>query len=233
MPKTFAVIGLGLFGQKVCEILAEKGGEVIAIDNSPSQVNKVKDYVSQAILLDSTDEESLADAPLDQVDAAVVAIGDNIEASILTTALMKQIGVPLIIARAVNKNHSRVLKKVGADEVINIEERQGRRVALNLISPSVMERVVLSGNLILSEANLPEPYIKYKAQALNLENRFGIRLSAIRRVETALDGDGNTLRNEKVIFPGPDDILKEGDTLILIGEEEKIEEFLVSTGAGS
>ena len=68
---------------------------------------------------------------------------------------------------------------------------------------------------------------------MNLENRFGIRLSAIRRVETALDGDGNTLRNEKVIFPGPDDILKEGDTLILIGEEEKIEEFLVSTGAGS
>jgi len=231
MAKTFAVIGLGLFGQTVCEVLAEKGGEVIAIDNSPAQINRVKDFVSQAILLDSTDEESLSDAPLDQVDAAVIAIGDNIEASILTTALMKQTGIPHIIARAVNRNHARVLKKVGADEVINIEQRQGRRVALNLISPSVMERVVLSGDLILSEAYVPEPYIKYKADDLKLESRFGIRLSAIRRVETSLDGDGNTLRNERVIFPGPDDILKDGDILILLGEEARIEEFLNSEGA--
>ncbi|MBI9097846.1 MAG: TrkA family potassium uptake protein [Spirochaetaceae bacterium] len=158
MKKTFAVIGLGILGRKVCEVLTEKGGEVIAIDNTPVQINKVKDFVTQAILLDSTDEDSISSAPFDQVDAAIVAIGDNIEASILTTTLLKQLGVPYIISRAVNKTHYQVLKQVGADEVINVEEDQGRRIALNLIAPSVMEKVRLSKDIYLSEMYLPEIY---------------------------------------------------------------------------
>lgn len=228
MNKTFAVIGLGILGRKVCEVLTEKGGSVIAIDNTPLQINKVKDFVSQAILLDSTDEDSISKAPFDQVDAAIVAIGDNIEASILTTTLLKQLGVPYIISRAVNKTHFQVLKQVGADEVINVEEDQGRRIALNLIAPSVMEKVRLSKDVYLSEMYLPLVYDKRKVSSLELIDKFKIQLSAVRRTITVLDTDGNTIRNEKLLFPEPSDELLDGDVLILVGEEKNLETFVKS-----
>ncbi|QEN05300.1 TrkA family potassium uptake protein [Thiospirochaeta perfilievii] len=225
MVKTFAVIGLGLFGRKVCEVLIEKGGEVIAIDNSPDQVNKVKDFVTQAILLDTTDDETIDDAPLDHVDAAIVAIGDNIEASILTTTLLKQIGVPYVIARAVNKTHYRVLKKLGADEVINIEEDEGRSVALNLINPSVLKKVILSKNVILSEINLPKNFIDLKVGDLDLKDKFSIRIMAIRRVLTKLDSDGNSIREELFLYIEDVDKFLDGDILLVSGATTDIEKF--------
>lgn len=229
MAKTFAVIGLGLFGRKVCEVLIEKGGEVIAIDNSPEQVNKVKDFVTQAILLDTTDDESIDDAPFDQVDAAIIAIGDNIEASILTTTLLKQLGVPYIIARAVNKTHYQVLKKLGANEVINIEEDQGKAIALNLINPSVLKKVVLSKDIILSEVNLPTIYYGLKFSDLKLKDKFNLHLTAIRRSSTTLDKDGNTVKKEELIYPEGEDLLLDGDVLILTGLENEIEKFISLT----
>ena len=103
--KVYAVIGLGTFGRRVAEVISDRGGEVIAIDNDPELIDKVKDSVTQAVLLDSTDELSLANAPFDDVDVAVVAIGDNIAASILTTALLKRIGIPYILARSISELH--------------------------------------------------------------------------------------------------------------------------------
>jgi trk system potassium uptake protein TrkA len=225
MIKTFAVIGLGLFGRKVCEVLTEKGGEVIAIDNNPGQINKVKDFVSQAILLDSTDEESIGDAPFDQVDAAIVAIGDNIEASILTTTLLKQLGVPYILARAVNKTHFQVLKQVGANEIINIEEDQGKRIAMNIIAPSVMDKVKLSKDVFLSEMYLPQAYYNMKVTSLDLNEKFKLQLVSVRRTISSLDSDGNTIREEKLLFPGQVESYLDGDILILVGNEKDIEKF--------
>ena len=100
--KVFAVIGLGTFGRRVAEVLADRGGEVIAIDNNPDLIDRVKDSVTQAVLLDATDETSLASAPFDDVDVAVVAIGDNVAASILATALLKRVGIPYILARSIS-----------------------------------------------------------------------------------------------------------------------------------
>lgn len=225
MDKTYAVIGLGVFGRKVCEVLAAKGADVIAIDNTAEQVNRVKDIVSQAVLLDSTDEESLSEASLDSVDSAIVAIGDNIEASILTTALLKQLGVQYIIARSVNKIHYQVLKKVGADEIINIEEDQGSRIALNLIAPSVMEKVQLSKEIILSELYLPQGFAKNSVLEMDFETRFSIRLVALRRSLNQIDSEGLSIRKEILLFPELEEKLEEGDVLILVGEESKIESF--------
>ncbi|MDC7236088.1 MAG: TrkA family potassium uptake protein [Spirochaetales bacterium] len=225
MEKTYAVIGLGVFGRKVCEVLTAKGADVIALDNTAEQVNRVKDIVSQAILLDSTDEEALAEASLDSVDAAIVAIGDNIEAGILTTALLKQLGIQYIIARAVNKIHYQVLKKIGADEIINIEEDQGMRTALNLIAPSVMEKVQLSREIILSELYLPQPYIGSSVKEIDFESNFKIRLTALRRTLNQMDAEGLGVRKEVLLFPGEEDKLEEGDILILVGEEGNIDAF--------
>ncbi len=229
MEKTFAVIGLGMFGWKVCQVLMEKGGQVIALDNRPEQINKIRDSVTQAILLDATDEDSIREAPFDQVDAAIVAIGDNIEASILTTNLLKQTGVPYIVARAVNKTHFQVLRQLGADEVINIEEEQGRRVALNLIAPSVMEKVALSKHIFLAEMYLPDGLENSSVASLDLVNRFHLRLTSVRRTVSELNTEGSAVRKESLLFPDPEDKLLEGDVLILIGTEEDLEAFQKST----
>lgn len=225
MDKTYAVIGLGVFGRRICEILTEKGADVIAIDNTSDQINRVKDFVSQAVLVDSTDEESLSEVALDSIDAAIVAIGDNIEASILTTAILKQLGVQYVISRAINKIHYQVLKKVGADEVINIEEDQGTRTALKLITPSVMEKVFLSKEILLSELYVPHAYEKVKINELNLENNYSIKLVAIRRFINKVDGEGLSIRKEVLVFPEIDALLQEGDILIMVGSEDKLEEF--------
>jgi trk system potassium uptake protein TrkA len=225
VERTFAVVGLGIFGWKVCQVLMEKGGEVIAVDNRQEQINKIKDFVTQAVLLDSTDEESISEAPFEHVDAAIVAIGDNIEASILTTTLLKQRGVPYIIARAVNKTHYQVLKQIGADKIINIEEDQGRRTALNLIAPSIMDKVALTQNVFISEMYLPPALDKSTPASLNLEKRFQIRLVGLRRTESTLDADGTALRDERLIFPEAAEELREGDVLIVIGAEDNIEAF--------
>ena len=229
MDKTFAVIGLGMFGWKVCQVLMDKGGQVIALDNRPDQINKIRDLVTQAILLDATDEESIREAPFDQVDAAIVAIGDNIEASILTTSLLKQTGVPYIIARAVNKTHFQVLKQIGADEVINIEEEQGIRIAINLIAPSVMEKVTLSKDIFLAEVYLPDGLADSTVEALDLLNRFHLRLSGLRRTVSELNTEGAAVRKEMLLFPEAGDTLLEGDILILIGSDENLEAFRKST----
>lgn len=229
MEKTFAVIGLGMFGWKVCQVLMEKGGEVIALDNRPEQINKIRDNVTQAILLDSTDEDSIREAPFDQVDAAIVAIGDNIEASILTTNLLKQTGVPYIIARAVNKTHYQVLKQIGADKVINIEEDSGALIATNLIAPSVMEKIPLSKDIFLAEMYLPDGLENSTIESLALIKRFNLRLTALRRTVSELNSDGTAVRTEMLLFPNPEDKLEEGDILILIGSDADLESFRKST----
>ncbi|MEA1911379.1 MAG: TrkA family potassium uptake protein, partial [Spirochaetota bacterium] len=138
--KIFAVIGLGTFGAKVCEVLTQKGGKVIAIDREPELIEKVKDSVTQSILLDTTDETAMNQIPYADISIAIVAIGENIEASILTTAILKRLGVPYIVARAVTEIHNQVLRQVGADEVVNIEIEEGQRIAQRLISPEILDR---------------------------------------------------------------------------------------------
>ena len=115
MDKTFAVIGLGTFGYKLCEVLSDKGAKVIAIDNDAGLVDRVRAMVTQAVLVDATDQEGIGNAPLEDVDVAIVAIGDNMEASILATALLKQNAVPYVVSRAISELHQKVLQRVGAD----------------------------------------------------------------------------------------------------------------------
>ena len=115
--ENFAVIGLGEFGSRICEVIVEEGGSVIAFDNDAQAVERIKKIVPAAMVIDTTDEEALQKAPLEDIDTAIVAIGDSIQASILTTTLLKERGISLIIARAVSPLHETVLKRVGAGQV--------------------------------------------------------------------------------------------------------------------
>jgi trk/ktr system potassium uptake protein len=221
--KVFAVIGLGAFGRKVCEIITDRGGRVIAIDNDPSLIDRIKDIATQAILLDATDVDSLTNAPFDDVDVAVVAIGDNITSSILTTALLKRVGVPYILARAITELHEQVLKQIGADEIVNIEIDEGVRIGSKLMSPEVLDRIPVTQTVSVAELYPPKTFIGKNLASLDLRGKFSINVISITRVTLSIDESGNPVRNEQVLFPGGEDILEDTDILLIVGKNEDID----------
>ena len=139
--RQFAVIGLGRFGCKVAETLAQKGASVIAVDTIQENVEKVSDFVTKAVRIDSTDEKALLACGIKDVDVAVVAMGEDIESSVLTTALLKNLDVAEIVARACSTLHAQILRLVGATRVVFPEEYMGFRVANSILSPGVLEYI--------------------------------------------------------------------------------------------
>ena len=229
MDKVFAVIGLGSFGRQLCITLMEKGAKVIAIDKNPDLIEMITDRVTSAILLDSTDENALSGASLEDADFAIVAIGDNIEASILTTAILKQLSIPYVVARAVSDLHQKVLKKVGADEVVNLEVDEGIRVACRLIAPEVLDRIPISADISLAELFLPGEFNGRKAGELQLRKKFNLALVMIKRTITDIDTEGNPDKKDIVIHTEDETPLKENDVLIVVGNNSDIDDFI---GAG-
>lgn len=223
--KVFAVFGLGTFGMEVCQVLSQKGGKVIAVDNQTQLVEKLKETVFQAVVLDSKDEESLKSISLEDIDVAVVAIGDDIESSILTTALLKNLGVPYIIARAISPIHSQVLKQVGATEVIHIEIEEGRRIANKLITPFILEHIPLSKNQSLAEIRIPKDFIGKSLFKLDLRKKYNINVISIKREETTIDDLGNPVKEEMAIAPDSTTVLKENDIIVIVGNEKDIEQL--------
>ena len=231
MEKNVAVIGLGSFGRQVCATLSERGGSVVAIDTQRELVDRVKDSVAQAMLLDSTDESALAEASLEDLDAVVVAIGDNIEASILTTALLKRLGVAFVVARAVSDIHQQVLRQVGADEVLNIEVEQGARLAERLIAPDILERIPVSQDMSMAEIYVPAAFVGSSLAGLRLRGEYGVNVIALKRGEASIDELGASVRRERVTFPQPTEVLRENDILMVIGKNEHIERLTESADA--
>lgn len=221
----FAVIGLGTFGEQVCEVLMEKGGRVLAIDNRSEIIEKIKDSVTQAILLNATDEEALSTIPFEDVDIAIVAIGENKEASILVTAILKRMGVSYILARATSELHSRVLKQVGADEVVNIEISEGKRVAQKLLAPEILDRIPISETITVAELYASRSFIGKNLSKLNLRKKFKINIIAVKRSFISIDELGNPIKSEEVIFPDSDTKMKEHDIILVVGRNEDIDIF--------
>lgn len=218
-----AVFGLGMFGSEVCKELAERGGKVIAIDRKPDLIEKIKDQVTQALLIDCADEEALKNLALENIDVALVAIGVNIEASILTTALLKKLGVPFIIARAVSDTHARVLKQVGATEVINIEVEQGKRLANRLISPDIIDRIPIAKNQTLVEMLVPKKFLNKTIASLDFRKKYNINVISIRRPHIEIDDLGNPVRDEIVLPPDPNEVIQPNDILVMVGTEEAVD----------
>ncbi len=220
--RIYAVFGLGAFGYAVCKGLSEKGAKVIAIDNDEKQINKVKNEVAQTILVDTSDQEALTNAGLNEVDVAVVAIGDNIDSSILTTTILREMGIPFIIARAVNVIHAKVLKKVGATEVIFIEVEQGERLANRLYAPFVMSFHPISKNYSIAEILIPKEFENKVIKDLHLRKKYNLNIILIQRRIVKIDYTGNQADSLEEILPNPDEILKPNDILVIFGSEDDI-----------
>ncbi|MFH1379934.1 MAG: TrkA family potassium uptake protein [bacterium] len=223
--RVFAIFGMGTFGSEVAEVLATQGGKIIAVDNRAKTIEKMKEKVTQAMIIDSTDEESLKNLPLEDIDVAVIAIGEQIEASILTTALLKKLGIPYIIARAITDIHAQVLKQVGASEVINIELDEGRRLAQRLIAPDIIERIPISKNQTLAEIVIPKEFVGKTLLTLDLRKKLNINVISVKRTITDIDDLGNPVKEEQIITPQPDHVLEDKDILVIIGSDADINTF--------
>jgi trk system potassium uptake protein TrkA len=211
--QSYAVIGLGRFGTSIISKLYEAGQEVMGIDINNELVDDIKSSVTHAVALDSTDEESLKSVGIRNFDYVIVAIGNDMQASILTVMLLKEIGVKQVIAKALNKRHGQLLDKVGADWVIHPERDMGERVAHQLLSPNVLNYIELSKEYSIEEIMIPSSMKKKSLRELDLRAKYNVNAIAI-------------LSNENLIIsPSPDQVLKDGDKLVIIGHRDDINEF--------
>ena len=225
VQQNFAVIGLGEFGIRICEMLAEGGGSVVAFDHDAQAVDRVKKIVPAAMVIDTTDENALRKAPLDDIDVAIVAIGDNKEASILTTTLLKEREIPYIVARAVSPLHAIVLKRVGASRVLKIEEESASRIANELINPEALNSLSVIEGYGICEVKVPKFFIGKTLSQVAIKEKFNLTLITIVRLELDIDMVGNPLNREAMYEPDDNLELQTGDKLFVFGSNEKIAEF--------
>jgi trk system potassium uptake protein len=215
MPKqAYAVIGLGRFGSSVAYELNEAGQEVLGIDINEEKVEDAESIVTHAIVGDSTDVEVLKTAGIRNFDCVIVAIGNDMQSSILTTLIIKELGVKQVIAKALSKTHGRVLEKVGADWIIYPERDMGSRVAHQLLSPNVLNYIQLSEEYNIEEIKIPSSLTEKSLRELDLRATYNISVIAI------------VCNEEIIISPSPDHIIHEGDLLVVIGSREDLAQFV-------
>lgn len=222
--RQFAVIGLGRFGFKVAEVLATKGGKVLAIDKNLALVDKVRDIVTEAVQLDCIDEEALRESGVKNVDVAVVCIGEDVESSILVTAILKNIGIKEIIARAGTRLHAQILKEVGATRVVFPEEDMGLRVANSIFAPGVLDYVELGADYNLAEIEIKGNFIGKSFRELGLKSRYGVNVIMImKKVKEEIGKKGAFVEKEIKELPTPDYVLGAKDILVVVGDSKDIE----------
>ncbi|MFP4353988.1 MAG: potassium channel family protein [Phycisphaerae bacterium] len=218
-----AIIGLGRFGFHLATSLAEVGAEVIGIDQDKELVKDISDRIDLAVALDSTDEKALRAQGLDKVDVAVVGIGSAFEASALTTVILKRLGVPKVIARATTNTRAQVLQAVGADEIVNPEREAAERWRSRLLAPAIMERSALAEGHSLAQLTAPDSFVGKSLLELALGKRYHVLVVAIRRRVVEEVGGKASERQVVITAPGPDDVVKPGDILVVIGSDAHIE----------
>jgi trk system potassium uptake protein len=213
VKKEFAVIGLGRFGGSICRALSEQGMEVMAIDNNEERVNQFAMIVSHAVVGDTTDESVLKSLGIRNFDHVIVAIGDDIQSSILTTLILKELGVKNITVKAQNDYHEKVLLKIGADHVVHPERDMGKRIAHNIISNNVLDYLELSDQHSIVEIVASGNLDGHSLIDLDIRAKYGINIVAIKR------------KDDILVSPQASEIIRQGDILIVIGADLDINRF--------
>ena len=220
----FAIFGLGLFGRRLATLLAEAGADVIAVDQDRDLVEAIRDSVSLAVCLDSTDEQALLAQGIDKVDAAIVGIGESFEAAALTTALLKQIGVKHVISRATSQVRGQILLRIGADEIVDPEREAAERWRNRLMLPAILERTVLGEGFSLVQIAAPKSFVGETLGDLDIRKKHGVNVVGIRRLAASMPQSGQP--SETLIsVPMADTRIEADDVLLLIGADEALADF--------
>ena len=212
--RQFAVIGIGRFGASVASKLYEMGYDVLAIDTSESRIDGIVDRVTHAVVADSTSEAALKSLGISNFDVVIVAIGQDIQASILTTLVLKELGVKHIVTKALTEQHGKVLQKIGADRIVFPERDMGVRVANNLAATNVLDFIELSPDFSIVELIATAEMVGKSLKELDLRAKFGVNVLAIRTTDKNIN-----------VSPAASDKIQAGDLLIVVGENSSLQKM--------
>ena len=211
--KQFAVLGLGRFGSAVAKSLYALGKEVLAIDVDEQKVADVTDYVTHSMVVDCLDEATLKQIDIGSFEVVIVAIGSDMEASILSALLCKEMGVKYVIAKAQSLQHRKVLEKIGVDKVVFPEMDAGQKLASLLSSPDMVEIAELAPNFKIIEIEAPEDWQDKSLIELKIRNKYGLTVLLVNREQQVFA----SLTGEFV--------LQAGDKVVLCGEQKDLQKF--------
>lgn len=211
--RQFAVFGLGIFGKNIALALYQQGFMVLAVDIEEAPVRDLASKVSEVVQADTTDEKVLEALGIRNFDVAIVSIGNDIQSSVLTTLALKDMGVPFIVARAINENHGKILSKVGADRVIFPEKDMAIKVAKTLTFQNAIRTEELFPGYNIVESKLPAVLANTTLSKSQLRNRFGVTILAIRRTD------------EYIVSPAASEILNKNDIIYVLGDENQLKKF--------
>ncbi len=223
MKKQIAVIGLGTFGGNIAKFLSQKRCDVLAVDINEEAIEEISNLVTQAVQADATDEKALQSLGMGDMDVVIVSIGGSMEASILVTLLLKEMGVKRIVVKALSSLHGKILRKLGADKIVFPERDMALKLAESLISPNILEQIDLSPYYSIVEVHAPKDFIGKTIGEIDIRAKYGVTVIAIKEKEPILTGSGETDFKETInISPQPEDGIKEGDILLVLGKTETI-----------
>lgn len=211
--KQFVVIGLGRFGTSIAKTIYNLGHDVLAIDNDEDKIQEIVDNVTHAVQMDATDESALKTLGIRNFDVAIVTIGSNIQASILVTLLLKEMGVKYIVAKGTSDLQAKVLYKIGADRVILPEQDMGIRVAHNLVSSNILDYIELSSEYSMIEIESLKEWYNKSLKDIRIRAKYGINVVAIKNDQSIN------------VSPSADYVIKDKDILVALGSSEDLNRF--------
>lgn len=212
--KSFLVIGLGKFGKSCAKELTDLNYEVLGVDENPRLVSEASSYLTHTVQADSTDEDFLKSIGVDSYDACIVAIGDNQESSVMITVLLKEHGAKKIIAKAQSELHAKILRKVGADQVVLPEYDMGKKLAHSLSHKNIYDLVDISSNYSIASITAPKEWVNKTLGELSPRDKYGVNIIAIESNST-----------EPNVFPNAGTIISKNDTVVVIGDNQRLEKL--------
>jgi len=217
-----AVIGLGSFGIHLIKTLAQKKDvEIIAIDISESKVNGIKDFVTQPVTMDATNKENLVSVGITEVDHVVVSSGPALEPSVLTVHILKELCVPHIIAKALTEEHVKILRMVGASDIIYPERDMAQKIGYQIDSPNLIDYLPLQKDFVIQKIVPANIFIGKSLSKIELRKKYKVTVLAIKSI----------IPDVITINPGGDMVIKESDILIVFGENDDVEKLHRKTKA--
>lgn len=210
--KRFAVIGLGKFGFHVAKALFEAGNEVVAVDQDKNKIQEIDPYCTEAIVMDATDKERLNALGLEDMDSVIISAGTKISNSILICLHLQEMGIKKILAKALDDDHAKILKKVGATEIIRPEMAMAVRVARSLSTPNILDFIPLAEDYNLLQVDPPRAFIGKTLKELNLRALYNVYVIAIKEL----------VPENFVLVPPAGFLIKDSDVLMILGKEQDI-----------
>jgi trk system potassium uptake protein TrkA len=209
--RQFGVLGLGRFGQSVVKTLIANKCEVMCVDNNKEIVEEMAEYCHNVYKADITDKKAVDELSLNNLDVLIIAIGDNLESTIMAIMYAKEKGVKHIIAKAKSDMQASVLKKLGADRIVMPEKDMGSRIAMSLISPNMLDYINLSDKFAIAEIEPKKEWIGKDLIASNIRATTGMNVVAIRR------------KGDVIVSPQPKEVIRENDILFVVGDSKQIQ----------